>query len=47
MFGREFRPRPMTVRAFANLPGEMARRIREMDWSATPLGSSEVWPQSL
>ncbi len=37
----------MTVRAFANLPGEMARRIREMDWSVTPLGSSEVWPQSL
>src|ERR1700751_2426406 len=37
----------MTVRAFANLPGEMARRIRAMDWSATPLGSSEAWPQSL
>jgi PAS domain S-box-containing protein len=37
----------MTVRAFANLPGEMARRIREMDWSATPLGNSEAWPQSL
>ena len=37
----------MTVRAFTNLPGEMARRIREMDWSATPLGSREAWPQSL
>ncbi len=37
----------MTVRAFANLPGEMARRIREMDWSATALGNSEAWPQSL
>jgi PAS domain S-box-containing protein len=37
----------MTVRAFANLPGEMARRIREMDWSATPLGESDAWPQSL
>jgi PAS domain S-box-containing protein len=47
MFGRELRPRPMTVRAFANPPGEMARRIREMDWSATPLGNSEAWPQSL
>jgi PAS domain S-box-containing protein len=47
MFGRELRPRPMTVRAFANLPGEMARRIREMDWSATPLGNNEAWPQSL
>jgi PAS domain-containing protein len=37
----------MTVRAFANRPGEMARRIREMDWSATPLDNSHVWPQSL
>jgi PAS domain S-box-containing protein len=37
----------VTVRAFANLPGEMARRIREMDWSATALGSIEAWPQSL
>ncbi|MGC1889595.1 MAG: PAS domain S-box protein, partial [Stellaceae bacterium] len=37
----------MNVRAFTSLPGEMARRIREMDWSATPLGSSEAWPQSL
>ena len=37
----------VTVRAFANLPGEMARRIREMDWSATALGSKEAWPQSL
>src|SRR5260370_2090193 len=47
MFGRKLRRRPMTVRAFANLPGEMARRIREMDWSATSLGSSDAWPQSL
>jgi PAS domain S-box-containing protein len=31
----------------ADSPGEMARRIREMNWSATPLGSSETWPQSL
>jgi len=31
----------------ARITGEMARRIREMDWSATPLGSSEAWPQSL
>ena len=37
----------MTVSAFENLPGEMARRIREMDWSASPLGSSDAWPQSL
>src|SRR5204862_5189677 len=27
--------------------GEMGERIRAMDWSATPLGSVEGWPQSL
>jgi len=37
----------MTVPAFANLPGEMARRVREMDWSTTPLGDSDAWPQGL
>ncbi len=26
---------------------EMARRMRELDWSATPLGPPELWPQSL
>src|SRR6266849_6732784 len=31
----------------ANPPGEMARRVRDMDWSLTALGSSETWPQSL
>jgi PAS domain S-box-containing protein len=31
----------------ANQSGEMARRIREMDWSTTALGCSEAWPQSL
>jgi len=31
----------------ANPPGEMARRIREIDWSLTALGSSETWPPSL
>src|SRR6266478_1793872 len=31
----------------ANPPGELARRIRDMDWSLTALGSSETWPQSL
>ncbi len=31
----------------ANLPGEMARRIRDMDWSRTPLGRRETWPESL
>jgi len=31
----------------AELPGEMARRLGETDWSATPLGSRRHWPQSL
>src|SRR5262245_39248845 len=26
---------------------EMARRMRELDWSKTPLGPVEQWPQSL
>ncbi len=30
-------------------PGDsaMARRMRETDWSATPLGPPEEWPQGL
>ena len=28
-------------------PGEMARRVREFDWSSTPLGPAEAWPVSL
>jgi PAS domain S-box-containing protein len=28
-------------------PGEMARRVEETDWSKTPLGPAESWPQSL
>ncbi|NJO84302.1 MAG: hypothetical protein HC828_16985 [Blastochloris sp.] len=27
--------------------GEMGRLIREKDWSKTPLGAIETWPQSL
>ena len=27
--------------------GEMARRMRSTDWSKTPLGAPEAWPQSL
>jgi hypothetical protein len=37
----------MTLFIPARITGEMARQIREMDWSATPLGRSEAWPQSL
>jgi hypothetical protein len=28
-------------------PGEMAARCRAFDWSSTPLGPVEQWPQSL
>jgi PAS domain-containing protein len=27
--------------------GEMAGRMRALDWAATPLGSPETWPQAL
>ncbi len=27
--------------------GEMGERMRALDWSATPLGPAELWPQSL
>jgi len=26
---------------------EMAQRMRELDWSRTPLGPVDTWPQSL
>jgi PAS domain S-box-containing protein len=32
---------------FMNAAGDMAARIRNFDWSATPLGSMAEWPQSL
>jgi anti-anti-sigma factor len=31
----------------ATLPGGMAQRVRDHDWSAGPLGPAEQWPQSL
>jgi PAS domain S-box-containing protein len=37
----------MTTLVPAELPGEMARRFREMDWSTTLLGGRKDWPQSL
>ena len=33
--------------AFLAGGGEMGRRIRDIDWSATPLGPIGGWPQSL
>src|SRR5438552_4567811 len=47
ILGRRPRAHPMTAHVFTTPAGEMARRIREMDWSTTPLGSSDAWPQSL
>jgi signal transduction histidine kinase len=38
---------PKTDAAFLDAPGEMARRIREFDWTKTPLGAIDAWPQSL
>lgn len=33
--------------SFLNGPGEMARLIRDHDWSTTPLGARSAWPHSL
>jgi signal transduction histidine kinase len=38
---------PKTDAAFLDVPGEMARRIREFHWTGTPLGAIDTWPQSL
>ncbi|PAX07982.1 PAS domain S-box protein [Sphingomonas lenta] len=38
---------PTTDAAWPFGAGEMARRVRELDWAATPLGPVERWPQSL
>ncbi len=34
-------------RSFLETDGEMSRLFREKDWSKTPLGAVELWPQSL
>ncbi|HEX8851049.1 MAG TPA: ATP-binding protein [Gemmatimonadaceae bacterium] len=39
-------PRESSTSVFAG-PGEMRARCRDLDWSATPLGPVECWPQSL
>src|SRR6186713_2510586 len=36
-----------TIPEFLSGGGEMGQRIREFDWSATPLGPVHTWPQSL
>src|SRR5689334_11370316 len=37
----------VNTKTWSSGDGEMARRIREHDWAATPLGPHEGWPQSL
>lgn len=39
--------KPSVVPEFLAGGGEMGERIREFDWSATPLGPLHTWPQSL
>jgi hypothetical protein len=38
---------PKNDAAFLDAPGEMARRIRKFNWTKTPLGAIDAWPQSL
>lgn len=38
---------PTKITDFLAGGGEMGKLIRAMDWSKTPLGSSDTWPQSL
>jgi PAS domain S-box-containing protein len=43
-------PIPMPPSAnlrFLDAPGELAARMRELDWSGSPLGPPDTWPQSL
>ena len=37
----------LTIPEFLSGGGEMGQRIRDYDWSSTPLGPVENWPQSL
>jgi len=39
--------KPTIVPEFLSGGGEMGERIRQFDWSATPLGPLHTWPQSL
>jgi hypothetical protein len=37
----------MWARSLFRGPGEMAARMRDVDWAATTAGPVESWPQSL
>lgn len=39
--------KPVAIPEFLAGGGELGQRIREYDWSATPLGPVHTWPQSL
>lgn len=37
----------LTIKTFVVGGGEMGARIRDFDWSGTPIGPPEGWPTSL
>ena len=39
--------RQLQMPAFLSRPGGMSERIRQFDWSGTPLGAVDTWKQSL
>lgn len=43
----ELKNKQSPVPEFLSGGGELGQRIREFDWSSTPLGPVQVWPQSL
>jgi len=48
--GEELPRSPTEIEAAAGLfagPGEIRQRLREMDWTATPLGPVTLWPDAL
>src|SRR5262249_45509892 len=47
MSGKPNRARVSGASGWLTVGGEMGKLIREMDWSKTPLGPIESWPQSL
>ena len=47
LYGSRHQPGAMTSFSPTEPPEEMARRLRETDWSTTSLGSRASWPQSL
>src|SRR5687768_3331285 len=47
MTGSRQKPRPLASARWPTEGGEMARRVREHDWAASPIGPIEAWPPSL